>query len=68
MVEISNIDATIDLILREARARKAGDLITRIYRVHREVSERINEVMEKTAEEVSRKKKEQKHADWAKGM
>lgn len=59
MTEISNIDAIIELIMREARSRKVGDLTTRIYRVHREVSERINEVMENTAEEERREKEDE---------
>jgi type II secretory ATPase GspE/PulE/Tfp pilus assembly ATPase PilB-like protein len=56
MVEISNIDAIIELILREARARAGQDIVFHTYRVCMEIQTRIMEVMDKAGEEERRKK------------
>ena len=60
MVEISNIDAIIELILREARSRKGLSLVTRIYNVHNEVNRKIGEVMNNFHIDELRKLKKEK--------
>jgi len=44
MVEISNIDAIIELILREARTRVRNDLAYGIHEVMTELSERTHKI------------------------
>ena len=56
MVEISNIDAIIEFILREARSRSGKDLTFHVYRVCMEIQTRIMELMDKAREEERRKK------------
>jgi len=56
MVEISNIDAIVELILREARARKGFELQTRISMVQREVIVKLGEIMDNLEQEERRKK------------
>lgn len=56
MVEISNIDAIIELILREARARKGPSLTTRVYNVIREIDRSVGDIMENLSDEERRKK------------
>lgn len=68
MAKISNIDAIVELIMREARSRKSPGLVFAIYRVHREVSERINLVMEQHLNEQRIENRKDKEAEWAKGM
>ena len=45
MAEISNIDAIIELIMREARSRKGLSLKTRVYNVKNEVNRRVGLIM-----------------------
>jgi len=59
MVEISNLDAIIELILREARARKGPSLTTRVYNVVREVDRSIGDIMETLSHEERRKKEDE---------
>ncbi|MBA7494442.1 hypothetical protein ES702_05018 [subsurface metagenome] len=59
MVEISNIDAIIELILREARGRKGPSLVVKIYNVHNEIDRRLGEAMEKYSNEERRKNKDE---------
>jgi len=68
MTEISNIDAIIELIMREARARKGDDLIHRTYTVQVLIDERLTEIRENLREEERRKKDKEKEAEWDKGM
>lgn len=68
MVEISNIDAIIELIMREARARKGPSLVVKIYNVHNEIDRRVGEIMADYSNEEKRKAKADKLAAWRKGM
>jgi len=68
MTEISNIDAIIDLIMREARARKGLSLVTRIYTVTSEVDRRIGDIMRDFSHEERKQKEQEKQAEWNKGM
>lgn len=60
MPEISNIDAIIDLIMREARASKGLSLKTRVYNVKNEVDRRIGLIMETYKPQERRKKEDEK--------
>ena len=51
------IDEIVEMILKEARARKGLSLVTRIYNVHNEVNRKIGEVMKIVHDEERRKKK-----------
>ena len=59
MVEISNIDAIIELILREARARKGTPLTTRIYEVSSDVNLQVFKLVENYRNEERRKKEDE---------
>lgn len=39
------IDEIFELILKEARSRKGTDLVSKIYAVHMEIAEKVNETM-----------------------
>jgi len=56
MAEISNIDAIVELILREARAVKGNHLISRSYLVLGEVANKLSDVLDTFKEEERRKK------------
>jgi len=68
MAEISSIDAIIDLIMREARARKGHSLKTRVYNVKNEVDRRIGLIMEDFEQQESKEKWKERRAEWSKGM
>lgn len=68
MVEISNIDAIIELILREARAREDPNRIQNILNVHSEVFGELIKIFDTMKKEESRKKDADRKAEWAKGM
>jgi len=62
MEEITNLDAIIELILREARAAKSFELNTRAYMVLGEVANRLGEILRNQVDEERRKKEdEDKH-------
>ena len=68
MVEISNIDAIIELILREAREVKGNHLVTRAYMVLTEVNNKLGEILRAhTAEERREKDDRQDRTDDHKG-
>ena len=56
MVEISNLDAIIELILREARAAKSTDLTRRSYMFLGEVANRLGEILIAHGDEERRNK------------
>ena len=68
MTNISNIDAILDLIMREARARKGHSLKTRVYNVKNEVDRRLGFVMSEYEHDERSKAKVKREAEWAKGM
>jgi len=59
MPKISNIDAIIELILREARARSRWDNYTNIFTVKRDINKRIDKILSDIKEEERRKKKDE---------
>jgi len=68
MTEISNIDAIVELTLREARARKDMNLIQRILDVHSEVFGELVKIFDTIKREEMKEKEKDKQAEWNKGM
>lgn len=68
MVEISNIDAIVELIMREARARKDMNLIQRILDVHSDVFAELVKIFDTIKREEMKEKEKEKQAGWNKGM
>jgi len=68
MVEISNIDAIVELILREARSRKRMNLIQRILDVHSEVFGELVKIFDTIKKEEMKEKEKDRQAEWAKGL
>jgi len=59
MVEITNLDAIIELILREARAVKSTELSTRAYMVLGEIANRLGDIIDNVNAEERRKKEDE---------
>ena len=57
---MSGIDDIVEMILKEARARKGHYLTFHIYRVSMEIQTRIMDIMDKAREEERRKKEDVK--------
>jgi len=68
MSEISNIDAIIELIMREARARKETSLIQGTYTVQVLIDERLKEIRDSLRQEEMSKAEFKRQAAWNKGM
>lgn len=56
MVTIPNIDAIVELVLREARSRPRQDMIFHIYNVTMEIQLSLMEIMDNLADEERRDK------------
>lgn len=68
MTEISNIDAIVELTLREARARKDMNLIQRILAVHSDVFGELVKIFDTIKREEMKEKEKDNQAEWAKEM
>ncbi|MBA7496090.1 hypothetical protein ES702_06688 [subsurface metagenome] len=62
------IDEIVEMILKEARARKGLSLTTRVYNVISEVDRRVGEIMRDFSHEERRMKIQEKDDSWNKGM
>ncbi len=68
MTEISNIDAIIDLIMREARSREEKYPVSRISTVMCEVNTRVDQLIDNLTKLDNKEEKEGRQRAWSKGM
>jgi len=68
MAEISNIDAIIELIMRDARARAKHDIAYGLHEVMSELSHRTQDIYNTLREEEKANADVNREAEWAKGM
>lgn len=67
MVEISNIDAIIELIMREARARDCINPLGQVPQIKEDIEDRLFHVFDNLIIEEGREKNKARAEDWKKG-
>lgn len=68
MSEISNIDAIIELIMREARSRRDFGRVTTINLIRQEINRELNDIIEVYEQEDRKKKEAERQSTWSNGM
>jgi len=68
MVEISNIDAIIELILREARARDFRNPLGQLPHIKEDIEDKLFNVFDNLITDKGRIENKARADDWKKGM